>query len=135
MASRMAVPPRESILAKPCSSSLRLLAKGWSRKASSLKFTTKTSSCGLEALTRASAARTQKNSRLLSRRIIPLSRYGPQGRQSLRLHQRHFHFAILPVPFPVDRGVAEDVLVAQLDSNLRRHIRQLIQVFHGEVPP
>ena len=60
MASRMAVPPRESMRVSASSISLMSLVKslpcGRSRKASSLKLTTKTSSSGLESFTRASAA-------------------------------------------------------------------------------
>src|ERR1700720_3087557 len=44
MASRMAVPPRESILLSACSISRTSLVKSQSRKASSLKLTTKASS-------------------------------------------------------------------------------------------
>ena len=50
MASRMAVPPRESMRAMPSSIFLMSLVRGTSRKASSLKLTMNTSSCGLEAL-------------------------------------------------------------------------------------
>src|ERR1700722_4918683 len=56
MASRMAVPPRESMRAMPSSIFLISLVRGTSRKGSSLKLTMKTSSCGLEALTRSSDA-------------------------------------------------------------------------------
>src|SRR5579872_28606 len=56
MASRMAVPPRESIRARPASSFFMSLVNSTSRKASSLKFTTKTSSWGLEARTRSAEA-------------------------------------------------------------------------------
>ena len=57
MASRMAVPPRESIRASASSIFLMSLVKSGSRrKASSLKLTMKTSSCGFDALTSASAA-------------------------------------------------------------------------------
>src|SRR3984957_9687318 len=56
IASRMAVPPRESIRATPSSIFLMSLVRGTSRKASSLKLTMKTSSCGLEAFTRSSEA-------------------------------------------------------------------------------
>src|SRR5580658_1668387 len=56
MASRMAVPPRESIFAIPSSSLLMSLVNGTSSQGSSLKLTMKTSSCGLEAFTRSSDA-------------------------------------------------------------------------------
>src|SRR5450755_427860 len=56
MASRMAVPPRESMRASPSCKSLGSLVKSLSRKASSLKLTMKTSSWGLESFTKASAA-------------------------------------------------------------------------------
>ena len=55
-ASRMAVPPRESILVRACSIFWTSLVKSQSRKASSLKFTTNTSSSAFEALTNANAA-------------------------------------------------------------------------------
>src|ERR1017187_6483334 len=60
MASRMAVPPRESIRVSASSISRMSFVKffllGMSRKASSLKLTTKTSSSGLESFTRAREA-------------------------------------------------------------------------------
>src|ERR1035437_1197065 len=56
MASRMAVPPRVSILSNTCSSFLMLFVNGASRYATSLKSTIKTSSCGFEALISSSAA-------------------------------------------------------------------------------
>src|SRR6202451_592932 len=56
MASRIAVPPRESMRANPCSILCTSLVKGTSRKASSLKLTIKTSSCGFDSRTIASAA-------------------------------------------------------------------------------
>ncbi len=56
MASRMAVPPRESMRAMPSSIFLMSLVSGTSRNGSSLKLTMKTSSCGLEALTKSSEA-------------------------------------------------------------------------------
>src|ERR1017187_3165633 len=60
MASRMAVPPRESMRVRASSISrmsfVKFLRLGRSRKASSLKLTTKTSSSGLESFTRAREA-------------------------------------------------------------------------------
>src|SRR5271170_4658697 len=56
MASRMAVPPLESMRAMPSSSFLMSLVNGTSRNASSLKLTMNTSSCGLEAFTKSREA-------------------------------------------------------------------------------
>src|SRR5271166_1158460 len=56
MASRMAVPPRESMRAMPSSIFLMSLVNGTSRYGSSLKLTMKTSSCGFEARTKSSEA-------------------------------------------------------------------------------
>src|ERR1039458_9311216 len=73
MASRMAVPPRESMRVRSSSISRMSLVKffwlGMSRKASSLKLTTKTSSSGLESFTRASEAASTA-ARLI--RMLPL---------------------------------------------------------------
>src|SRR5579871_2217468 len=56
MASRIAVPPRESMRATPSCMALMSLVMGTSSQASSLKLTMKTSSCGLEAFTISSEA-------------------------------------------------------------------------------
>src|ERR1700728_4469788 len=56
IASRMAVPPRESMRAMPSSIFLMSLVNGTSRNGSSLKLTMNTSSCGLEALTKSNEA-------------------------------------------------------------------------------
>src|SRR5438309_9691518 len=67
MASRIAVPPRESIFVSPSSIEAALLVNGRSRYASSLKFTTNTSSFGFEALIKpmAAAATFERLSRML----------------------------------------------------------------------
>src|SRR5882672_9320983 len=84
--------------------------------------------------TTASATRAPARVPLLNWSIVALSVGFPQGRQTLRLHQLDLYLAILSVPLDVGRRVAENILVAQLDSNLCRHIGQFVQVFHSEMP-
>src|ERR1022692_4568233 len=90
MASRMAVPPRESMRVRASSISrislVKFLRLGRSRKASSLKLTTKTSSTGLESFTRAreaasTPARLMRMLPLLS--IIKPSETGTSSRRKL----------------------------------------------------
>src|ERR1035438_10193853 len=73
MASRMAVPPRASMRVRASSISrmsfVKSLRLGRSRNASSLKLTTKTSSCGLESFTKAREAASTP-ARLI--RMLPL---------------------------------------------------------------
>src|SRR5206468_1614185 len=226
IASRMAVPPRESIFASPRSSSFSSLVNGWSRNASSLKFTTKTSSSRFEALIKAmadastrrrlvrmlpllstirpidtgtssrrnfligcstpfsntrkdfcgrfvtyfpllsttvacrttrrvsarkvagssceffdcaqsseaaSAAKRPAKARLLNWRIVPLSEKGSQGRHTFRSNKFHKHFSVFPVPFFIDRRIAQNVLVPELDSYFRGHVRQFVQVLDRKV--
>src|SRR5271157_305486 len=92
MASRMAVPPRESMRVRASSIFRISLVKFWpsgrSRKASSLKLTTKTSSSGLESFTRASEAASTP-ARLI--RMLPLlsitrpSETGTSSRRKLEM--------------------------------------------------
>src|SRR5579875_13125 len=70
MASRIAVPPRESMRAKPCSILCTSLVNGTSKNASSLKLTMNTSSCGFDSRTIASAA---VSTRLRLVAMLPLS--------------------------------------------------------------
>src|ERR1017187_7918843 len=92
MASRMAVPPRESMRVRASSISRMSLVKffplGRSRKGSSLKLTTKTSSSGLESFTRAREAASTA-ARLI--RMLPLlstirpSETGTSSRRKLEM--------------------------------------------------
>src|SRR6266851_5259600 len=82
-----------------------------------------------ESGTIASATSAPARIPLLNGSIIPLSMRFPQRRQALRLHQLDLHLAIFSVALEVGRRVAKNVLVAQLDSDLCRHIGQFVQIF------
>src|ERR1017187_4926727 len=59
---------------------------------------------------------------LLCGRIVALFPKWPQERHAVRLHQPDLDPAVLAVAGQVLGGVAEDGLVAQLDSDLGRHV-------------
>src|SRR6266498_3115877 len=84
----------------------------------------------------AKAARTtigkmQGRVRLLTRRIVPRSPDGPEMRQSFRLNQFHLHAPVLAVAILIQRRIAENILVAQLDSDFGGDVRQFVQILHG----
>src|SRR6185312_10299106 len=83
----------------------------------------------------AAIAGKRKNFRsLLRRRIIAGSPECVQGRQSPRLYQFDIDLSILAVANLVSRAIAENILITKLDSDLGRHIWQLIQIFHHKMP-
>src|ERR1035441_2767825 len=65
---------------------------------------------------------------LLPGRIVALFPEWPQQRHAVRLHQPDLDPSILAVAAQILWRVAEDVLVAQLDANFRRHVGQLIEI-------
>src|ERR1022692_3984216 len=71
---------------------------------------------------------------LLCGRIVALFPKWPQERHAVRLHQPDLDPAVLAVAGQVLGGVAEDVLVAQLDSDLGRHVGQFIEIIHLILP-
>src|SRR5450631_166623 len=72
---------------------------------------------------------------LLRGRIVALFPEWPQQRHAVRLHQPDLDPSILAVAAQILWGVAEDVLVAQLDADFRRHVGELIEIVHLVLPP
>ena len=71
----------------------------------------------------------------IGRSIIAQSPERPQRRQAARLNQLHLHVPVLPVVLLVLRRIAQDVLVAQFDSDFGGDIRQFVQVLHRVLAP
>ena len=72
---------------------------------------------------------------LLRRRIVAGSPECVEGRQPPRLYQFDTNLPILAVTHLVGRAITKHILISQLNSNFRRHIRQFVQIFDDEVSP
>src|SRR5579862_9124162 len=81
----------------------------------------------------ATAHRTAVQTFLLRGSIIAQSPEGAQRWQSARLHQLYLDAPVLAISFRVLWRVADYILIAQLDTNFGRDVRQLVQVLHGEM--
>src|SRR5690242_15236500 len=70
---------------------------------------------------------------LIGRRKPASSPERVKGRETPWLNNFNLNLSVLPITRLITRAVSHNILVAQLDSNLGSHIRQVRQIIHHEV--
>src|SRR5262249_50688817 len=76
----------------------------------------------------------RKRQSLFRRSIITRLGVNPERRQALRRKELHFYLTPFAVSYWVLWTVGKQVLVAQLNTNFRRNISQVVRVIDGKGP-
>src|SRR5580692_599648 len=71
---------------------------------------------------------------LIRWREIPCSEVRVKGWKAARLNKFDIDLAIFPITHLITWTISDNVLVTKFNTDLRRYIRQLAQIFHHKMP-